>query len=182
VTSAGLPGFNPRKFPRVGATVGVAWDAGAGSLQVAVDGANLFPLFPDGLRPGLSVGAGLFPAMSGSGGCRVGFNLGGRPFRHPPAGGFLPCAEAAAATAAAPAWPPGQVLCSVSLGSLRVASRFCTRASIRVGASGTVLGELQPSLPAPFVPSMAALARPRIPRGGKVALGRAQQVKVQRAT
>ena len=81
-------------FKRAGATVGVAWDAGKGALLVAVDGAALAPLFPDGVNPGPVVGAGLFPALSGWGGCRVAWNLGQRPFRHPPPPGFLPCAAA----------------------------------------------------------------------------------------
>ena len=82
------------EFTRAGATVGVAWDAGKGALLVAVDGAALAPLFPDGVRPGPVVGAGLFPAVSGCGSCRVGWNLGQLPFRHPPPPGFLPCTAA----------------------------------------------------------------------------------------
>ena len=88
------------KFQEVGAIVGVAWDAVAGSLLVGVNGADLVPLFPQALAPGSVVGAGLFPALSGEKGCRVGWNLGRdlarRPFRHPPPAGFLPCADAAA--------------------------------------------------------------------------------------
>jgi hypothetical protein len=81
-------------FARAGATVGLAWDAGAGALLVAVDGADPTPLFPEGLKPGPAVGAGLFPALSGSEGCRVDVNLGQRPFRHTPPAGFLPCSSA----------------------------------------------------------------------------------------
>ncbi len=75
----------------------MAWDAGAGALLVAVDGADPKLLFPNGLKPGRDVGAGLFPALSGSQGCRVSFNLGQRPFRHGPPAGFLPCSSAAPA-------------------------------------------------------------------------------------
>jgi hypothetical protein len=81
-------------FERAGATVGLAWDAGAGALLVAVDGADPKPLFPEGLKAGPAVGAGLFPALSGSEGCRVDVNLGQRPFRHTPPAGFLPCSSA----------------------------------------------------------------------------------------
>ena len=73
--------------------MGVAWDWVAGALLVAVDGAALTPLFPDGVKPGPTVGAGLFPAVSGMGGCRVLWNVGHRPFRHGPPLGFLPCAH-----------------------------------------------------------------------------------------
>jgi hypothetical protein len=75
----------------------LAWDAGAGALLVAVDGADPKPLFPEGLRPGPAVGVGLFPALSGQDGCRVGVNLGQRPFRHAPPAGFLACSSAAPA-------------------------------------------------------------------------------------
>ncbi len=83
------------KFQHAGATVGVAWDAVAGALLVTVDGEALNPVFTDGVAPGPVVGVGLFPALSGSDGCRVGWNLGRRPFRHPPPPGFLPCASTA---------------------------------------------------------------------------------------
>jgi hypothetical protein len=89
---AGLAGFC-----RSGATVGLAWDAGAGALLMAVDGADPKPLFPTGLQAGLAVGVGLFPALSGRDGCRVGVNLGQRPFRHAPPAGFLACSSAAPA-------------------------------------------------------------------------------------
>ena len=81
-------------FQRAGAHVGVAWDAAAGALLVSVDGSALAPLFPSDVAPGAAVGAGLFPAVSGKGGCRVRWNAGGRPFRHPPPPGFLPCTQA----------------------------------------------------------------------------------------
>ncbi len=81
-------------FKRAGAAVGLAWDAGAGALLVAVDGADPKPLFPEGLKAGPVVGAGLFPALSGKDGCRVGVNLGQRPFRHAPPAGFLACSSA----------------------------------------------------------------------------------------
>jgi hypothetical protein len=84
-------------FKRAGATVGLAWDAGAGALLVAVDGADPTQLFPEGLKAGPVVGAGLFPALSGKGGCRVGVNLGQRPFRYAPPAGFLACSSAAPA-------------------------------------------------------------------------------------
>ncbi len=75
----------------------MAWDADAGALLAAVDGADPKPLFPKGLKPGPAVGAGLFPALSGKRGCRVGVNLGQLPFRHAPPAGFLPCSSAAPA-------------------------------------------------------------------------------------
>ncbi len=88
---AGLQGFGV-----AGATVGGAWDAGAGSLLVGVDGTSpLAPLFPDGVAPGPVIGAGLFPALSGKDGCRVRWNMGQRPFRHAPPPSFLPWADAA---------------------------------------------------------------------------------------
>ncbi len=85
------------QFKRAGATVGLAWDARAGALLVAVDGADPMPLFLEGLKAGPAVGAGLFPALSGREGCQVGVNLGLRPFRHAPPAGFLPCFSAALA-------------------------------------------------------------------------------------
>jgi hypothetical protein len=84
----------------VGATVGLAWDAGAGALLVAVDGKDPTPLFPEGLKPGPAVGVGLFPALSGQDGCRVRVNLGLLAFRHAPPAGFLPCFSAAPAALA----------------------------------------------------------------------------------
>ena len=69
--------------------MGVAWDTEAGALLVAVDGAELAPIFPDGVTPGAAVGAGLFPAVSGRDGCRVRLNVGQRAFRHGPRAGFL---------------------------------------------------------------------------------------------
>ena len=86
--SAGLAGFE-----RAGAHVGVAWDAAAGALLVSVDGSALAPLFSSGVAPGAAVGAGLYPAVSGSNGCRVRWNAQG-PFRHAPPDGFLPFAAA----------------------------------------------------------------------------------------
>ncbi len=83
-------------FDSPGSTVGVAWDADAGALLAAANGEALAPIFPDGLKSGPAVGTGLFPALSGCGGCRVGFNLGQRPFRHPPPSGFLSCVAAVA--------------------------------------------------------------------------------------
>ncbi len=83
------------EFERAGATVGVAWDAGKGALLVAVDGADLAPLFPDAVAPGPAVGAGLFPVLSGRGGCRVRWNLGRQAWRHEPPAGFLPWATMA---------------------------------------------------------------------------------------
>jgi hypothetical protein len=82
-------------FDRAGAHVGVAWDAAAGALLVSVDGSDLAPLFPSDVAPGPAVGAGLYPAVSGSRCCRVRWNAGRQPFRHPPPPGFLPCAAAA---------------------------------------------------------------------------------------
>ena len=82
-------------FQRAGAHVGVAWDAAAGALLVSVDGSDLAPLFPSDVAPGPAVGAGLYPAVSGSRCCRVRWNAGRQPFRHPPPPGFLPCAAAA---------------------------------------------------------------------------------------
>jgi hypothetical protein len=79
---------------RKGVTVGVAWDAVAGALLVAVNGAALAPVFSEGLNPGPAVGAGLFPALSGKG-CSVKYNLGKRPFQHTPPSGLHPCAAAA---------------------------------------------------------------------------------------
>ncbi len=83
-------------FDSPGSTVGVAWDADAGALLAAADGEDFVLAFPDGLKPGPTVGTGLFPALSGCLGCRVGFNLGQRPFRHPPPEGFVSCLAAAA--------------------------------------------------------------------------------------
>jgi hypothetical protein len=80
-------------FQRAGAHVGVAWDAAAGALLVSVDGSDLAPLFPTGVAPGPAIGAGLYPAVSGSLGCRVRWNAGRQPFRHAPPPGFLPCAR-----------------------------------------------------------------------------------------
>ncbi len=71
---------------RRGAKLCVAWDSDAGSLLVGVDGAAPTNLFPTGVTPGSAVGVGLFPALSGWGGCRVRCN-----FRHPNEG-YLPCA------------------------------------------------------------------------------------------
>ncbi len=89
--NAGLAGFR-----RAGATVGLAWDAGSGAVLAGVDGASpLVPLFPDSVAPGPVIGAGLFPALSGKGGCRVRWNLGQRPFRHAPPPGLLPFIDAA---------------------------------------------------------------------------------------
>jgi hypothetical protein len=85
-------------FDEPGCTVGVAWDAHAGALLAAANGKALAPVFPDGLKPGPAVGTGLFPALSGCLGCRVRFNLGQCPFRHPPPEGFVSCVAAAVAT------------------------------------------------------------------------------------
>jgi hypothetical protein len=63
-------------------------------LLVAINGATLKTLFPKGVAPGSTVGAGLFPALSGGGGCQVKWNLGHQPFRIQPAG-FRPWAFAA---------------------------------------------------------------------------------------
>ncbi len=75
----------------------MAWDAGAGAMLVAVDGADFKPHFPTGLQASPAVGVGLFPALSGGDGCRVGVNLGQGPFRHAPPAGFLACTSAAPA-------------------------------------------------------------------------------------
>ena len=69
--------------------MGVAWDAGKGALLVAVDGADLAPLFPDGVAPGPAVGAGLIPALSGCNGCLVRWNLGRQAWRHEPPAGYV---------------------------------------------------------------------------------------------
>ncbi len=74
----------------------VAWDAGegGGTLLVGVDSAALQPLFPKDVKPCSAVGVGLFPALSGWGGCRVrcnlGRDLGRRPFKYGPPEGFHP--------------------------------------------------------------------------------------------
>ena len=77
------------RFDHAGATVGVAWDAAAGALLVAVDGAAFAPAFSAGIAPGAIVGSGLFPVLSGKGGCRVRLNLGQRPFCHSPPSAFV---------------------------------------------------------------------------------------------
>ncbi len=82
-------------FKRNGATIMVAWDSSSGELLASVDGAALRPLFLDGVAPGPVVGTGLFPAVSGYGGCRVLVNVGSRPWRHAPPECFLPWAQAA---------------------------------------------------------------------------------------
>jgi hypothetical protein len=73
-------------------------------MLVGVDGSALQTLFLGDVRPGSTVGVGLFPALSGWGGCRVrcklGRDLGLRPFRHAPPAGYLPCAAATAQGAA----------------------------------------------------------------------------------
>ncbi len=97
----------------------MAWDEAAGALLVAVDGAAREPLFPDGVAPGEAVGAGLFPALSGQDGCRVRWNLGQRPFAHPPPFAFLPCA-------------PEQVLVRACV---RACGRACVRAGVRTRTS-----------------------------------------------
>ncbi len=113
----GRGGWNNIKmtgYLRKGATVGVAWDAENGALLVGIDGAALAPLFSEGVEPGPAVGAGLFPALSGVGRCRVLCNLGcdlqRRPFRHEPPAGFLPCAASISSApdhvTACPVHPP----------------------------------------------------------------------------
>ncbi len=74
-----------------GKTRGLALDLDSGTLLVSVDGADWVVAFQTGCAPGPAVGAGLFPAVSGSRGARVRCNWGadaGRPMRHgPPASG-----------------------------------------------------------------------------------------------
>ena len=70
-----------------GKTLGVAVDLDAGTLRVSVDGADWAVAFQAGCAPGAAVGAGLFPALSGSDGARVRCNWGAdesRPMRHAP--------------------------------------------------------------------------------------------------
>ncbi len=78
------------EFGRAGTTVGVAWDARNGMLLMGIDSARpLDGLFLDGVSPSFVVGAGLFPALSGRGGCRVRWNLGQLPFHRELPPGFL---------------------------------------------------------------------------------------------
>jgi hypothetical protein len=56
----------------VGKTLGVALDLDAGTLLVSVDGGKWDVAFQDGCAPSSSVGAALFPALSGRTGARCG--------------------------------------------------------------------------------------------------------------
>jgi hypothetical protein len=102
---------------RVGAVLGVALDLDAGAMRVAVlhpakpaddaaPAAAAAPAavewkvaFASGVRPGEAVGSGLFPAISGSNGAKVEYNLGddlaARPLRLlPPSSDYTPVAAA----------------------------------------------------------------------------------------
>ncbi len=76
----------------VGKTLGVALDLDAGTLLVSVEGGKWDVAFQDGCSPGSSVGAALFPALSGRTGARLRLNWGAdarRPMRHsPPSGDY----------------------------------------------------------------------------------------------
>jgi hypothetical protein len=87
-------GLKQAGFGRVGATVRVAWEVKTNMLLVAINGAKLMPLIHKGVVPGSTVGAGLFPAISGGGGCQVRWNLGQQRFRYELPQEYLPWASA----------------------------------------------------------------------------------------
>ncbi len=76
-----------------GKTLGVALDLGSGNLRVSVDGGEWAVAFPEGCAPSGSVGAALFPALSGCDGVRARCNWGtdaARPMKFaPPSGEYM---------------------------------------------------------------------------------------------
>ena len=81
-----------------GKTLGIAVDLDAGTMLVSVDGAAWADAFDAACAPSAAVGAGLFPALCGSGGVRVRCNWGAdaaRPMtRSPPSGGYRAVGQA----------------------------------------------------------------------------------------
>ena len=72
-----------------GATLGVALDLDHGTLLVSVNRAEWKVALQAGCAPSNTVGAGLFPAVSGKGGVRLRCRWGGDAMTHgPPAGGY----------------------------------------------------------------------------------------------
>ncbi len=76
-----------------GKTLGLALDLGSGTMLVSVDGGEWAVAFPEGCAPSSSVGAALFPALSGKEGATVRCNWGAdalRPLEHaPPSGDYM---------------------------------------------------------------------------------------------
>ena len=72
--------------------------------------------FASGLSPGATVGAGLFPVVSGQGSSKVLLNFGhdqvALPLRYqPPSADYIPVAKAAASSQARPLMPPLALQC-----------------------------------------------------------------------
>ncbi len=65
----------------------MALDLDAGAMHVSVDGGEWAVAFPNGCAPSATVGAALFPALSGESGSQLRCNWGsdaGRPMKHAP--------------------------------------------------------------------------------------------------
>ncbi len=63
-------------------------------MLVSVDGAPFSSVFPpDAVRPGATVGAGLFPAICGDGGSVVEYSMHGDLGVAPPSSDYLPFAQ-----------------------------------------------------------------------------------------
>ena len=94
--AAALPALPPPSQPTDGSDA-----AGAATAAPAAAAASEWKVaFASGVRPGEAVGSGLYPAVSGSRGAEVKYNLGhdvvNRPMRHSaPAGGYRSVAAAA---------------------------------------------------------------------------------------
>jgi hypothetical protein len=71
----------------------MALDLESGALRVSVDGGEWAVAFPEGCAPSSSVGAAVFPALSGKEGATVRCNWGAdasRPLKHaPPSGEYM---------------------------------------------------------------------------------------------
>ncbi len=81
-------------FLREGATLCVAWDGVAGIMLVSVDGAPYVAPFPPDapVLPSATVGAGLYPAISGANGCVLEWSMSGGMGLAPPTADYAPFA------------------------------------------------------------------------------------------
>ncbi len=68
----------------------VAWDCPAGAMLASVGGAPHGAPFEADVIPGAAAGAGLFPAITGGGGCVVEYSVRGDLRLAPPSPDFVP--------------------------------------------------------------------------------------------